>query len=200
MKKKMSFPSHLSQRDMRRGRRVFQRYITINGFTIAFLMNDLLILYGIRNGLSDPQLAVLASFMHLTMPFMLIGKQLIPKYGLSRVWSTAWFLRYLSGSLLILAPFIARVAPQWVVSMTVLGAVFGFSMMRSIGLTANSPLMGEITTSRDRGRFIPGNWMRAQAANLASMVLVIVVMRYSSELWVYQILIGLGCVIGLYGA
>ncbi len=200
MKKIMSFPTHLSQRDMRRGRRIFQRYITINGFTIAFLMNDLLILYGIRNGLSDPQLAVLASFMHLTMPFMLIGKQLIPKYGLSRVWSTAWFLRYLSGSLLILAPFIARVAPQWVVSMSVLGAVFGFSMMRSIGLTANSPLMGEITTSRDRGRFISGNWMRAQAANLASMVLVIVVMRYYSELWVYQILIGLGCVIGLYGA
>lgn len=201
MKKgKMTFPTHLSQREMRRGQRIFQRYITINGFTIAFLMNDLLILYGIRNGLSDPQLAVLASFMHLTMPFMVIGKQLIPKYGLSRMWSTAWFMRYLSGSVLILAPFVGRAAPQWVVSFTVLAAVFGFSLLRSIGLTANSPMMGEITTSRDRGRFISGNWMRAQASNLISMILVIVVMRYYSELWVYQILIGVGCLVGFYGS
>jgi hypothetical protein len=195
-----TLPSHLSRREIQQGQRVFQRYITINGFTIAFLMNDLLILYGIRNGLSDPQLAVLASFMHLTMPFMFIGKKLIPRYGLAKMWSTAWFLRYLSGSILILAPFVGRVAPQWAVSFTVLAAVFGFSLLRSIGLTANSPMLGEITTSRDRGRFISGNWMRAQASNLFSMVLVIIIMRYSSELWVYQILIGVGCLVGFYGS
>ncbi|MCF7915317.1 MAG: hypothetical protein K9L66_09130 [Spirochaetaceae bacterium] len=63
---------------------IFQRYISLNGVSIAFLMNDLLILYGIRNGLEDPQIAVLTSFMYLTMPFMVLGKRLIPRYGLSK--------------------------------------------------------------------------------------------------------------------
>jgi len=164
------------------------------------MMNDLLILYGIRNGLTDPQIAVLASFIHLTMPFMLIGKQLIPRYGLARSWSWAWFLRYVFGSVLLLAPFVGRSAPQWAVAATVLLGAFGFSMFRSIGLTANSPLMGEITTNRDRGRFISGNWMRAQAATFFSMILVIFVMRFYSEMWVYQVLIGLGCIIGFYSS
>lgn len=163
-------------------------------------MNDLLILYGIRNGLTDPQIAVLASFMHLTMPFMVLGKQLIPRYGLSKTWGGAWFLRYLSGAVLILAPWIGRVAPQWIVVGVVWLGAFGFSLFRSIGLTANSALTGEITTSRDRGRFISGNWMRAQTGNLLAMIVVILVMRYYSQLWVYQILIGFGCLVGLYGA
>ena len=190
----------LSTRDRLKGQRLFQRYITLNGISVAFMMNDLLILYGIRNGLTDPQIAVLASVMHLAMPFMIIGKQLIPRYGLSRSWSAAWFLRYFSGSIMILAPIVGRAAPQWAVVATILLGAFGFAVFRSIGLTANSPLMGEITTSRDRGRFISGNWMRAQGANFFSMILVIAVMRFYSEVWVYQVLIGAACLLGFYAS
>ena len=190
----------LSRRDRLKGQRLFQRYITLNGISVAFMMNDLLILYGIRNGLTDPQIAVLASFMHLAMPFMIIGKQLIPRYGLSTSWAAAWFMRYVFGSIMILAPFVGRAAPQWAVVATILLGAFGFSVFRSIGLTANSALMGEITTSRDRGRFISGNWMRAQVANFFSMILVIAVMRFYSEVWVYQILIGAACLLGFYAS
>ncbi len=194
------FPEQLSYDEIRRGQRIFRRYIGFNGISIAFLLNDVLILYGIRNGLTDPQIAVLASFMHLTMPFMIIGKMLIPRYGLSKTWGTAWFLRYVSGSVMILAPFIDRVAPQWAVSATVLLGAFGFSFFRSIGLVANSPLTGEITTSRDRGRYISGNWTRAQTNYLISMAFVVLAMRFFGAVWVYQILIGFGCIIGMYAS
>ncbi|MFW5715611.1 MAG: MFS transporter [bacterium] len=194
------FPEQLSYDEIRRGQRIFRRYIGFNGISIAFLLNDVLILYGIRNGLSDPQLALLASFMHLTMPFMLIGKQLIPRYGLSKTWGSAWLMRYVFGSIMILAPFVDRVAGQWAVSGTVLLGAFGFALSRSIGLVANSPLTGEITTSRDRGRYISGNWTRAQLNYLISMSVVVLAMRFFGSVWVYQVLIGFGCLVGMYAS
>src|SRR6056297_46849 len=194
------FPEQLSYDEVRRGQKIFRRYIGFNGISIAFLLNDVLILYGIRNGLSDPQLALLASFMHLTMPFMLIGKQLIPRYGLSKTWGTAWFMRYVFGSIMILAPFVDRIAGHWAVSATVLLGAFGFALSRSIGLVANSPLTGEITTSRDRGRYISGNWTRAQFNYLTSMSVVVLAMRFFGSVWVYQVLIGFGCIVGMYAS
>jgi len=193
-------PEQLSQRERSAGQRFFRQYISLNGITVAFLMNDILILYGIRNGLTDPQIAVLASFMHLAMPFMILGKVMIPRFGLSKTWAAAWFSRYLFGSVLIFAPLVGRIAPQGAVVAVILFGAFGFAVCRSIGLTANSPLIGEITNNRDRGRFISGNWMYAQATNFLSMTVVILVMRFYSQVWVYQVLIGLGCVIGFYSS
>lgn len=67
------FPNELGKDDRAIGKGYLQRFVMLNGISIAFLMNDLLILYGIRNGLSDSQLAILASFKHLTKPVLLVG-------------------------------------------------------------------------------------------------------------------------------
>ena len=69
-----AFPNKLDKEARITGKHYLRRFVMLNGISIAFLMNDLLILYGIRLGLSDPQLAVLASFMHLTMPSFAAGK------------------------------------------------------------------------------------------------------------------------------
>lgn len=82
--------------------------MVLNGITIAFLMNDVLILYGIRNGLTDPQVAFLASFLHLAMPFMIFGKLIVRRIGLAKNWGPAWLLRYISATLLIIAPFFSK--------------------------------------------------------------------------------------------
>lgn len=99
-------------------------------------------------------------------------------------------MRYVSGAVLILASWIGRVAPQWIVVGVVWFGAFGFFFFRSIGLIANSALTGEITTSQNRDRFISDNFMRAQTGNLISMIVVILMIRYYSQLWGYQILIG----------
>ncbi|MFO7848795.1 MAG: hypothetical protein R6V67_02435, partial [Spirochaetia bacterium] len=169
---KRPLPGELGEKERETGKRYLRRFITLNGISIAFLMNDLLILYGIRNGMSDPQLALLASFMHLTMPFLLVGKLIIPRIGLARTWGDAWFMRYLSGSIMIAAPFLAGRFPQSVVSATVLLGAFGFALFRSVGIVANSPLRGEIPTYEERGSFISGNWTRSQSTYFLSVAFV----------------------------
>ncbi|WP_319561086.1 hypothetical protein [Marispirochaeta sp.] len=148
-----AFPSELGKDDRTVGKRYLRRFVMLNGISIAFLMNDILILYGIRNGLTDPQLAVLASFMHLTMPFLLVGKLLIPRLGLARTWGDAWILRYVFGSVLIAAPFMAGRFPQSFVAATVLLGAFGFAMFRSIGIVCQYPAYRRGNSLRGTGKF-----------------------------------------------
>lgn len=191
-------PEQLTSEEMARGRRLFRRFVTLNGAAVAFLLNDLLILYGIRNGLSAPQLAVMASFIHLTMPFMLLGKRSITRIGLARTWGGAWILRYLCGLLLIAAPLLRGFGGQPAVTALILAGSFGFSLFRSTGLAANSPLLGEITDTRDRGRFISRNWAFSQTTYLLAMTAVLIAMRFTDSTAVYQALIGAGCLLGFY--
>jgi hypothetical protein len=200
MAEKQAYSQQLTATQREQGKHNIRRFVTLNGISVAFLMNDLLILYGIRNGLADPQLAVLASFIHLTMPFMLIGKEVTRRVGAARTWGMGWFFRYVSASIMIIAPFLHGLTPQWSIAAVVLTGGFGFALFRSIGLVGNSPLIGEVTTPRDRGKFIANNWVRSQTTYFASMVAVVLIMRFVDALWVYQLVIGTGCLVGFYAS
>ena len=191
---------NLTTTERQTGKKYLRRFVALNGISVAFLMNDVLILYGIRNGLADPQLAILASFIHLTMPFMFFGKLFIRSRGASWTWGNGWFFRYVSASVLILAPFAGRLGYQWLVTAIVLLGGFGFALFRAIGLVGNTPLVGEVTTPRDRGKFIAGNWARSQTTYLFSMLAVIIALRFIDKLWIYQVIIALGCSVGFYAS
>lgn len=191
-------PETLSTADRQEGRRYFRRFLKLNGVSVAFLMENMLILYAIRNGVSDPLVATLASFIHLTMPLMVFGKALVARIGAARTWGLGWFFRYLSASIMILAPVVAPVASQPVVSGVILLGAFGFAAFRSVGIVGNTPMMGEVTTPEDRGSFLSGNFVRANSTHLIAMAIVIVVFRAVDELWVYQAVLGVGCGLGFY--
>lgn len=163
-------------------------------------MEDILILYAIRNGLSDPVVAIIASFIHLAMPFMILGKYLVSRVGLARTWALGWFARYLSASLLVAAPLVSAVGgPAVQTALIVLGA-FGFAAFRSVGAVSNTPLIGEVTTGEERGRFMSGTFVRGNSSHLLTLVLVILIMSAVDSLWVYQMLIAAGCIVGFYAS
>lgn len=161
-------------------------------------MENMLILYAIRNGVSDPLVATLASFIHLTMPLMVFGKSLVARIGAARTWGLGWFFRYLSASIMILAPVVGSRAPQPMVSGTILLGAFGFAAFRSVGIVGNTPMMGEVTTPEDRGNFLSGNFVRANSTHLIAMSIVIVVLSVTDAVWVYQAVLAVGCGLGFY--
>ena len=205
-KNEVDFPEYLDEEQKQNGKKNLRTFNALNGISVAFLLNDLLILYGIRVGLSDPQLALIASFMYLTMPFMLLGKFLIPRIGVSRTWSLAWFLRYVCALLMAGAPFVPALGRgdvlevETIVPLFVLIGAFGFALFRSVGVVADSPLTGDITSYDERGGFISGNWLRSQISYFFSLVLVLVLIRLFNQIWVYQLVITIGCAIGFYAS
>ncbi|MFP4373802.1 MAG: MFS transporter [Spirochaetaceae bacterium] len=191
-------PGELPIPEIRRGRRLVRRFATLNGVSVVLLMDSMLILYAIRNGVGDSAVAALASFVHLTMPLMVVGKHLTARIGAARTWGLGWMLRNLSVLIMVIAPFVPGGAPQWVRTAIILAGGFGFAAFRAVGLVGNSPVIGEITTGTDRGRFISGNWLRATTAQLLTLVVVIIVLNRVPRTWVFQTLIGFGAVVGMY--
>lgn len=194
------FPLYLSSDQMACGRKLIWRFFTFNGISVAFLMENILILYALRNGVSEPLVAVLASFVHLTMPFMIFGKRFAARYGGARTWFIGWFLRYVSVSFLILAPWVARYGDQRIVSGIILASGFAFAMFRSFGAVATTPIEGEVTTAENRGQFLSGNFLRVNTAQIIATTLLILITSIVDDLWVYQIVIAAACVTGLYSS
>ena len=190
--------TELATPEVEHGQRLVRRFATLNGITVALLMDSMLILYAIRNGVGDTAVAALASFIHLTMPLMLVGKAMIARIGAARTWGLGWLLRNTSALVMVLAPFVPAAAPQAARTAVVLAGGFGFAAFRAIGLVGNSPVIGEITTGDDRGRFLSGNWTRATISQILSLAAVIVILRHAPEIWVFQLVIGFGAVVGIY--
>ncbi len=174
------------------------RFANLNGISVACLMDNMLILFAIRNQMSDPLVVIMASFIYLAMPFMFVGKRLASRIGVARTWAVGWYYRYLLACLMIVAPFLHPIAPAWVVSSLILVGAFGFAFFRTIGLVAQKPLTGEITVANDRGRFLAGVSRRVNTGHLITAILIIVWLRYSDGLWVYQSIFAIGCAAGLY--
>jgi MFS family permease len=183
---------------MLHGQKLVHRFATLNGVTVALLMNNMLILYAIRLGLGDAAVALLASFIFLTMPLMLAGKALTARIGAARTWGWGWILRNSSALVMILAPFVPADAPQIYRTLLVLAGALGFAAFRSIGLVGNSPLVGEITADYERGRFVSGNFTRTTITETICLLLVIIILRIQPATWVFQVLIGIGAGVGIY--
>jgi MFS family permease len=190
--------SVLSSGELTRGRRLVRRFATLNGISVALLMDSVLILYAIRNGVGDSAVAVLASFIHLTMPLVVVGKALIARIGAARTWGLGWFLRNVSALLMIAAPWLPPHTPQPARTALILVGGFGFAAFRAIGLVGNSPIIGEVTSEGDRGRFLSGNWTRATSSQLVALVAMIVLLRVADEMWMFQMVIAIGAALGMY--
>ncbi|MFW5683348.1 MAG: MFS transporter [Spirochaetota bacterium] len=194
------FPAQLTSAQRATGQHRFRSFLLLNGVSVALLMENMLILFAIRNGASDPVVAVIASFIHLTMPAMIIGKKWVSRFGLSRTMGLGWFLRYASASLMVFAPLAAGLGlPVLGIGLIVTGA-FGFAFFRSIGAIANTPLTGEITTPGERGGFIAGNMVRIQSTHIVTMVTVVLLLRVNDSLPIYQGIIAAGCLVGFYAS
>lgn len=176
------------------------RFSWLNGISVACLMESVLILFAIANGMSAPLVAVMASFIYLTMPFMIAGKGLASHIGVARTWAFGWFWRYISGLLLIVAPFFGGVTHQAVSTGLILVGAFGFAMFRSIGVLAPKPLAGEIAVGPERGRFLAGSSMRTNGTHLVMMLAIVLWLRWSDSLWVYQAILAVGCCTGIYAS
>ncbi len=171
----------------------------LNAVPVAFLMENVLVLYGIRNGMADSTVAVLASFVHLTMPFMVFGRNLIARFGLAKAWGLGWGLRYVSILLLLFAPWAGEIG-QWAASGVIMLGAFGFALFRSLGAINTRPLVGEITTDDERGRYISGNFARFTSVQLLAMTAAILLMQNFDAVWVYQVIIATGAAVGFIGA
>ena len=181
-------------------KRAQKRYLwftRVNAVSFAILGEGVLILYSVKVGAPDWLISVITSMFYWTMPLMLLGKRLIARMGAARAYSLSWFLRNISASFLILVPFVQqRFYPNLGLFLLTLAGT-GFYAFRSMGITAMTPLIGDITSKHDRGQFISTAWLNFNLFYLLVIGVLALVFSRDSSVQSFQFVIGVGVFFGL---
>lgn len=194
------FPESLCPESREKGRRLFYRFYVLNGISVACLMNNMLVLYGLRNGMTEPVVAVMASFVHLAMPFMILGKHVIARFGAARTRAMGWFMRYVFAFFMVLAPVAGWFGPQAVVSVLILVGAFGFAAFRSIGVAAINPLQGEVAESNAGGKMVSTILLCVQSSYFITLVVILFGFWITDAILWYQSILAAGCLVGMYAS
>ena len=178
------------------GRRLFIWFSRLNGISISCLAENVLILYALKVGLSDAMTGVVAAFMYLAMPFMLFGKMLVARIGAARTVSAAWAARNVFGLFMAASPLVGHFTAPEIGHALLAVSVFCFFVCRSMGVTATPPLVGELATSENRGRFSSLLFLNSALTNMLTMGTVFLVLRVASGVSTFQGILVAGCAAG----
>ncbi len=182
------------------GRRQYVWFTRFNTLSFACLGESILILYAIKNGADDFLVGLISSMLYFTLPLMLIGKNLIGKLGAARAYGFSWMFRNISAAFLILVPIISENFSVSAGLMILVFAALGFFGFRSIGFTANTPLIGEITSSGNRGSFISQVWLNFNIFYVITLIAITAILRHSESVQTFQQIIFFGVLTGIFSS
>jgi len=182
------------------GRERFLWFVRINTLSYSCLADSIIILYAIKLGADDFLVGMMSSFIFLTMPLMIFGKGIIQRVGAAHAYGISWLFRNLFAASMILVPFAIGLTNRVIGLALLVFSSFGFFAFRSIGFTANTPLIGEITDKTNRGNFLSKMWLQFTLFNLAALLVLMFVLKHSETTQTFQFIIFSGVIFGIWGA
>ncbi|TVR61109.1 MAG: MFS transporter [Spirochaetaceae bacterium] len=189
--------SGYSPAEKRAGRRMYTLFGVFNALSYQLLTGNILTLYLIRLGATSSFIGLVSSLAYLSFFFIVIGKKLIQKYGVIRMYGTTWALRYVAIALVLLSIVAADRGNQIAAFAIVFAGVLGFHLFRGIGVVANSPVMGELSEGRDRGRFMSRFQILVAIVTIVTGIAMTLLLIEDAPVTRYLMFIGTGVVLGL---
>ena len=191
----------LSDAQKSAGRRLYQIFALSNGMSFAAAGDSTVILYALKIGIPPWVVALTSSFIFLTLPFMLLGKRLAARKGAVRTISHAWVWRSSFAFGLLLIPWLSEAFTITAGGLALAALVFGYWASRAMGTLAMYPVVGEITTKEERGRFNARIFASFYTTYLlTSLMIVAFFFLTEAPLWAFQILIFFGSAVGFIGS
>ncbi len=192
----MIIKGSLSLSQQEAGRRNFDRFNFTNGLSYICLGETIIILFAIKLGSPDYCIAILGSLFFMSNFCMPLGKLLMARMGAIKATSLCWLLRNVAILLVAAAPFIGWLFAPQAATFAIIAGAFAFYACRSIGVTGMQPVMGEITTVENRGKFTSRTHGFFYLANFIMLSLIMLLMSQSKEVWVYVATISTGALLG----
>ncbi len=192
--------SVLTRNERLEGRRRFLWFGVFNAASFNLLTGNLITLYLLRLDASRTVVGVIASFSFAAFFVSLLGRRLVPLFGLIRLFSLAWLFRYL-----LMLP--AAAAPLILLNFGAAPAIFavgvgslGFHFFRGLGLVANSPVIGSLSDGPDRGAFLSRFQIRIAISSTLTGLLIVLFVDPEASLARYALLLGTGILLGMVAA
>lgn len=181
-------------------RRRLLRYSSLNGVAVTFMMENILLLWALQNGLTATRVAVMSSFIFLTMPFMLLGKSLSRRIGMAKAWSICWFSRYFFVLAMVPAPWLRHAGHDALVAPLILVSTFALFSLRSMGMVNTVPLLSALSPPGELGSFQAKNHFRFYSAYFLTLIAVNLILGWRDSAQVYQAFLVTGAAVGMISA
>jgi MFS family permease len=166
---------------------VFVQYTFFGSIFVLFL-NEL--------GLSKGQIGFLLSLLPFTGLISIFIAPAVARFGYKRTYVTAWAGRTAVATFMLLTPWVAATYGLDVTLIFISVTVAAFSLVRSIGMTANMPWVQEYVPDTMRGKYTATNNTFASVVGFAAVTLGGFVLGRIAGLPGFVILISVGIVGG----
>ncbi len=190
----------LSPWKLRKARQVYSLFNASNAFSFALLSGNIITLYALRLGATPTVVGLLSSFTFMAFFFMPVGKRLIRKFSIIRVFGAAWLCRYSVMIPLLPAPFFAARGRVDIALVLMLFSVFSFHASRGVGLIGNNPVLNQLATGSKRGGYLTQVQITNSAINMVVSLALALLLGRKPPLGIYGILMTVGIVVGILGS
>ena len=150
----MEHNAGLSGAEKRRGRRIFNAFAVVNSFSFLLLSGNMITLFALRLGASSAMIGVLASFPYVAFFFMVLGKRLVRRFGVVKLFGHAWLVRYVLMLPAVAIPAVAALVNPGAALGLLVVCTLGFHAARGVGMIGESPTMAALSAGRDRGEYV----------------------------------------------
>ncbi len=188
----------LSGAEKRRGRRVFNAFAVVNTFSFLLLSGNMITLLALRLGASAALIGVLASFPYVAFFFMVLGKRLVSRLGVVKLFGHAWLTRYLLMLPALSIPLVAVHAGTGAALVLLLMCTLGFHAARGVGMIGESPTLAALSAGRDRGDYVSRFHMIVATVSIAAGLAIAALLGARAPLSRYALFIGAGIAAGFF--
>lgn len=186
----------LPESQRKTGLRKYTLFNRFNSLSINCLAEGSLMLYALKMGMADTKVAILSSFMPLGMVFTFFGKKLVAKDGAAPLLRKCWIVSNSFAVLMCSIPFAQKYIGDTISVWALLIFSFLFFASRGLATAVFAPILGEVTTEKNRGRITSGLFFNHFAMTIISMVIIAILLSISDDIKMFQIILFMGSLLG----
>jgi hypothetical protein len=190
----------LTEIQRKRGQHHYFSFSMFNGVSVTFVAENLLILYALKLNVPDYIIGIMSSFIFMSAPFMLLSRPAIRHLGAAKTIAVAWVARYFFSMIFMAAPLIISYYSYSFGIIVLLICAFGFYASRNIGVVAWTPVLGEITTDKDKSNVLSRGFFAYTFSYFISLCLLRFLFEYQDSINTFRGVIAIGCVAGFWAA
>lgn len=187
-------------RELKKARRNYNTFNMLNSFSFTILNSYILSLYALSLGAGTTFIGFLNAVQFSSFFFMPLGKTLIRKRSIVRVFGWAWVFRYAGMLPCVLAPIAALAGSGWLALALIFAGNIFFNVIRGIGMIGNNPVLGLVSKGNDQGRYINQLSVINSITSTVTSLLAALALGNDATPTRYAIFMAVGILMGIIGS
>ncbi|MDR1211165.1 MAG: MFS transporter [Spirochaetaceae bacterium] len=190
----------LSPYRLNKARDLYNLFNALNSFSYALLAGNIITIYAMRLNASSTVIGVLSALVYWAYFFTPLGKGLVKRFPIVKVFAFAWLVRVICMIPLVFAPFAAAAGRNGTALGLMILSVFGFHFWRGVGTIGNNPLLNALAAGPDRGGYITLIQIINNGVAMSSSFALALILGRKPPLALYSVIMVIGIVTGILGA